>query len=91
MRTLEEGICLCGGRRVGSGGIGGTGGGTDSLVGGSVRGGSWNGGAGKQCDNTRRRVRRLSTMTMLMRIGMRMSAREEATGGELGGVKAMMV
>ena len=85
------GICLCGGRRVGSGGTGGTGGGTDSLVGGSVRSGSWSGGAGKQYDNTRRRVRRPSMMTILARIGMRISAREEAMGGELGGVKAMMV
>ena len=90
MRILEEGIRLCGGRRVGSGGIGGTGG-TDSLASGSVRSGSWSGGAGKQYDNTRRRVRRPSMMTILARIGMRISAREEAMGGELGGVKAMMV
>ena len=90
MRILEEGIRLRGGRRVGSGGIGGTGG-TDILASGSVRSGSWSGGAGKQYDNSRRRARRLSTMTMLMRIGMRMSAREEAMGGELGGVKAMTV
>ena len=79
MRILKEGIHLRGGRRVGSGG-------TDNLVGGSVRSGSWSGGAGKQYDNTRRRARRPSMMTILARIGMRISAREEAMGGELGGV-----